>query len=109
MITAEAKKHWKYVAGDTDPERTIEVEYDSPRIDYAMVAKSAKSSNRDLLVIEYESIHQFIFNLNGDALTIEPFQYAPLPSVVNPWSGLPIVSPMPHTLTISCIATAESR
>ena len=92
MITTEAKKYWKYVVDDTDPERTIEVEYDSPRIDYAMVAKSAKSSNRDLLVIEYESIHQFIFNLNGDALTIEPFQYAPLPSVVmvngKPWTNL---------------------
>ncbi|MBQ7731377.1 MAG: hypothetical protein IJT68_06025 [Lentisphaeria bacterium] len=92
MITAEAKKHWKYVAGDSDPERTIEVEYDSPRIDYSMVFNAAKSSNRDLLVIEYESIHEFIFNLNGDTLTIEPFQYAPLPSAVTvngkPWTNL---------------------
>ena len=92
MITTEAKKHWKYVVDDADPERTVEVEYDSPRIDYALVAKAAKSSNKDLLVIEYESIHKFIFNLNGDALTIEPFQYAPLPSVVwvngKPWTNL---------------------
>lgn len=92
MITAEAKKHWKYVAGDTDPERTIEVEYDSPRIDYSMVFNAAKSSNKNLLVIEYESIHEFIFNLNGDTLTIESFQYAPLPSAVTvngkPWTNL---------------------
>ncbi len=92
MITAEAKKNWKYVAGDTDPERTIEVEYDSPRIDYSMVFNAAKSSNKNLLVIEYESIHEFIFNLNGDTLTIESFQYAPLPSAVTvngkPWTNL---------------------
>jgi hypothetical protein len=57
-----------------------------------MVFNAAKSSNKNLLVIEYESIHEFIFNLNGDTLTIEPFQYAPLPSAVTvngkPWTNL---------------------
>jgi tetratricopeptide (TPR) repeat protein len=91
-INDEARKHWKFIVGESDPKRTIDVESNSPVIDYILADAASPPGIRNLLAIEYSSRQKFIFKLQGDSLTVEPFLYGPLPSVITvngrPWIDL---------------------